>query len=556
MSRTARLLPTLAAGLVLALALNLPTSLADLGRIGTWAVPLELVTALALCALLPRPRRLLAARLLAAPLALLIAFRLVDWAVWRMMGRPVTLVFDVPLAGSLIALSRDSFGLPATVLLLLTAALTVLLLYVLTARFLSGLAGLGVARPAALAVTLAAGSMALAGMATPAPGRQVGLPLVSLHGFYQVAAQLERAADAADAARRWRQTAEADPAEAIPPDLLLGRLDGVDVLVLFVESYGRTALEQPAFAGTIRPRLATWERALDAHGLSAASGWLISPTVGGQSWLAHATLASGIRTADQASFRVYLERASADLAHLFARSGHRSVLAVPAITEAWPELGRLGFETVYAAPDLGYRGPGFDWVTMPDQYTLATLEALERGQSMERRPLFLQAALIGSHAPFTPIPPLVEDWTLIGDGSLFAGLPRHGGEAREVWRDPASLKRHYLGALDLVLATIQAYSTRFVDRRTLLVVLGDHEPAPLVSGAPDERRVPVHVVSGDPGLLAPFRAWGLTAGTTPGADAAVHPMEAFRGFLLEAFSGRSEQEASAPAPGRGRGNGA
>ena len=46
---------------------------------------------------------------------------------------------------------------------------------------------------------------------------------------------------------------------------------------------------------------------------------------------------------------------------------------MPAITLAWPEAGYFGYDRVLAAHDLGYRGLPFNWVTMPDQFTLAAL---------------------------------------------------------------------------------------------------------------------------------------------------------------------------------------
>src|SRR5262249_12891432 len=145
----------------------------------------------------------------------------------------------------------------------------------------------------------------------------------------------------------------------------------VDVVLVYFESYGRTVLEAKPFAPRIQNRLAAVEQALGRAGLASASGWLRSPTVGGQSWLAHSTLASGVRIEDEAGYQVYLRRAHADLAHLFARTGHRTVLAAPAIVRPYPEAReRMGFEALYAAADLGYTGPRFDWVTMPDQFTL------------------------------------------------------------------------------------------------------------------------------------------------------------------------------------------
>ena len=47
-----------------------------------------------------------------------------------------------------------------------------------------------------------------------------------------------------------------------PPERLLGRLHGADVLLVFVESYGRSALEQPRYAETLLPTLAAFEQRL------------------------------------------------------------------------------------------------------------------------------------------------------------------------------------------------------------------------------------------------------------------------------------------------------
>src|SRR5690554_228824 len=83
------------------------------------------------------------------------------------------------------------------------------------------------------------------------------------------------------------------------------------------------------------------------------------------------------------------------------------VRARPSITMPWPEAKALGFETVLAAKDFGYRGQPFNWVTMPDQFTLARYEDL---LDSDMKPGFVQIALISSHAPWTPVPELVP-WT-------------------------------------------------------------------------------------------------------------------------------------------------
>ena len=103
-----------------------------------------------------------------------------------------------------------------------------------------------------------------------------------------------------------------------------------------------------------------------------------SPTVGGQSWLAHGTLESGLWLDDQTRYQTLIQSERLTLTRAFARAGYRTIALKPAITRPWPEGERLGFARIYGAADLGYAGRPYDWVTMPDQYTLAVLERAER----------------------------------------------------------------------------------------------------------------------------------------------------------------------------------
>src|SRR6185369_6228592 len=75
-----------------------------------------------------------------------------------------------------------------------------------------------------------------------------------------------------------------------PDDKLLTGLRGKDLMVAFVESYGRTAVEHPEVAAV----LDEGTRKLTAAGFASRSGWLTSPTTGGGSWLAHSTFQSGL----------------------------------------------------------------------------------------------------------------------------------------------------------------------------------------------------------------------------------------------------------------------
>ena len=214
---------------------------------------------------------------------------------------------------------------------------------------------------------------------------------------------------------------------------------------------------------------------------------------------------------------------------------------MPAITLPWPEAAWFGYDTVLAAKDLGYRGRPFNWVTMPDQFTLAALERrlLAPGP---RPPVFAEVALISSHAPWTPVPPLLP-WDALGDGAVFDPYAAAGDPPEVVWRDPDRVRAQYRLALDYALGATMAFAERRAAGGPLLVVLGDHQPAAFVSGDPDGRDVPVHVI-GPPALVA-LVGDGWTPGLLPAPDAAVLPMQAFRDHLLQSFGGAPRQRQAA-----------
>ena len=92
-----------------------------------------------------------------------------------------------------------------------------------------------------------------------------------------------------------------------------------------------------------------------------------------------------------------------------------------------------GFDAIYNADDLGYQGQPFNWVTMPDQFTLAAFERLELSRP-DRAPLVAQIALVSSHAPWVPVPELLP-WDTLGDGQEFDQWALSGDPPEVVWRD-------------------------------------------------------------------------------------------------------------------------
>lgn len=314
---------------------------------------------------------------------------------------------------------------------------------------------------------------------------------------------------------------------------LFDKLKGKDVLVVFVESYGRTVLDQPEYATHIGPLLERSSADLTANGLQARSAYLTSPTYGGISWLAHGTLLSGLWINSQVRYDRLVMSKCPSLNSLFRRAGWRTVAVQPAHTMAWPQGEYFGYDRIYAAQDLGYKGQAFNWITMPDQFTLAALQTLER-QPGARQPLMAEIALISSHAPWTPLPKLV-DWSQVGDGAIF-NQARTGDKPEVVWQNTDRIREQYRKSIEYALANIVSYATTHGDDNLVLLILGDHQPAPFVTGEADSHDVLVHLISRDPQVMEAIDDWQWTDGMRPAANAPVWGMDKLRERIISAFS--------------------
>jgi hypothetical protein len=534
LSRTA--LGLIAALLWLSVLWNLPTSSSRLHDVAAFS--LEIAALLALLALMAPLRSGITGRVVryvvAAATSLVALLTLGDLAIRSSLGRPLNALLDLDLLPSLVRLLRGSLGDGLATLAIGGLILAGSALFVLT-LLATGAAQQALAEPRLRSVALA-GALALIavfGIQHAAPQLSADYQPVVAHASAMLGAQWQVGRATLRDLARIKQAIAADEFRDLPADRLLTRLGGADVLLIYVESYGRSALEEPRYAESLLPRLASFERALEGHGLVAASGYLTSPTVGGQSWLAHGTIQSGLWIANQRVYDALVKSNRLTLTKAFAKAGYRTLAVKPAITMPWPEGERFGYDRIYASANLGYAGLPYNWVTMPDQYTLSALERFERAVRTE--PLFAEVSLISSHAPWTPIAPVLDDWDSIGDGAVFSRWAQDGDPPEVVWRDAERVRDQYTLAVDYVLAVLASYAGRFVDEQTLLIVVGDHQPAPLITGEGASRDVPIHVIAGNPALLEPFRGWGLTAGMRP-VGAPLGGMDAFRDRFLGTFS--------------------
>ena len=460
--------------------------------------------------------------------ALVLALSAASWGTGLAFGRTFELARDYRLPVFGWNVFAHAIGYATAVAVLVAVIVAIACLLVLLFRSLRAWTHATVPqrlRYAALAALMLIALLALGLMRTQ--------PVAPV--YERIAVQARHYLERRNERRAFQRELQAPPMDARAD---LGRLAGQNVLFVFVESYGRTLFERALYADTVKSRLADFERRIGEAGFAARSGWLTSPTVGGQSWLAHATLLSGLWIDSQPRYEALIASDRISLNRRFRQAGWRTVAVMPAITRAWPESAWFSYDRVYASDDLGYEGEPFNWVTMPDQYTLAALQRAELDPA-GTQPVMIEAALISSHAPWVPIPPLME-WSRIGNGAVFNDYARAGDPPVEVWKDADRVRTQYRKAIDYSLATLASFIAERADDNLVLVILGDHQPAPIITGNNASRDVPMHIVSADPAVLKAVKGWGWKHGMTPDANTPVWRMDTFYDRFLSAFDSNAD----------------
>jgi hypothetical protein len=305
-----------------------------------------------------------------------------------------------------------------------------------------------------------------------------------------------------------------------------------DVFLIFIESYGAIAYERPDMAAPLGRARANLDAAIHSTGRDVVSAYVESPTFGGSSWLAHISLMSGVEVRDpETNARLMTEHRETIVTN-FERAGHRTVALMPGLRQVWPEGAFYGFDTIYGASRLDYRGPEFGWFAIPDQFTLAKFDVLEKG-SAPRSPLFVFFPTISTHFPFIPTPPYQPDWS-----QMFLERPYDGPSIVRAYAqqpDWTHFGPGYVNAIAYDYETLAGYLRLHRDRDFVMILLGDHEPAAAVSGVKAPWDVPVHVIAGRTQILDRLRERGFRTGLTP-ARPSLGRMHTLLPILQEAFS--------------------
>jgi hypothetical protein len=317
------------------------------------------------------------------------------------------------------------------------------------------------------------------------------------------------------------------------PQQALSALRGRDVQLFFLESYGAMAFDHPRAAPALVAPRQQLARDIAASGRLAASAYVRASTFAGASELSHLSLLTGVDLSDPLRHDLMLTTQRPTLTTLFRRAGYHTVGLYPSLSWDWDERAFYSFDLFLDARDLHWRGPELGYWKVPDQYSLARFEQLHPQQA-DSAPRFLFFPTITTHLPFGPVPPVQTDWQrLLSDQPFDAQTTRALLAAHVDWND---MLPNYIGMFDYTYRWLGAWLQRPQPRESVMVWVGDHQPAASVSGPGASWEVPVHIITRDPALLQRFIALGFTAGLAPQRPA-LGGMHDLTTLLLQGFAG-------------------
>jgi phosphatidylglycerophosphate synthase len=498
-------------------------------------LPIEGIVVVALALVLPGRGRRLVAWVVGPALGLLVVVKLLDVGFFTAFDRPFNPVDDWSYAPIGVETLRDSIGRTSA-----NMALAGLALLAVAALVLPTLALVRLTRVAAGHRRVSLHALAALGTTWVlcwAVGAEVitGAPIASTSAASLAVGEVQAVQAGFRDRARFAADLRHDRYRYATGDRLLTGLRGKDVLLVFVESYGQTAVQGSAFSPKVDSVLETGTKGLRAAGFSSRSGWLTSPTFGGISWLAHSTIQSGVWVNSPTRYDQLVGSDRFTLSQAFQRAGWRIVDDVPSNERNWADGSSFyHYDRIYDRRNVGYRGPTYAYASMPDQYVWSALQRLELGRAARPR-LFAEVDLVSSHEPWTQVPPLI-DWNRVGDGSIFTHLPVDMAGADDA-------KQGYAHSIEYTLRTLFSFVEHYGRKNLVMVVLGDHQPAMMVSGQDATHNVPISVIAHDPAVMRRIAGWGWVDGMRPDGSAPTWPMSAFRDRFLGAFG---------PQPGSGR----
>jgi hypothetical protein len=310
--------------------------------------------------------------------------------------------------------------------------------------------------------------------------------------------------------------------ESPPLDSDLKVLEGAEVKVVFLESYGATTYERDDLFEVIHPARQGLEQAANAQGRQVLSAFVKAAAFGGASDLSHLSFLSGIDLTDPIRHDLLITTDRPTILDTFEQRGYRTIGLYPAMSWDWPEVSFYSFDHYHDAPSLDYRGPKFGLWWLPDQFSMARVDEMYPPDP-DGKPRFLFYPTITTHIPFRPTPPYQPDWSRVTSDRPYSDEATEKAMADEI--DWHGLFQGYINTINYTFRWLAGYQALPQPRESVLILLGDHQPAGGITGPDATWNVPVHIITSNKTIADRLRIHGFQDGVNPRRESLGHISE-------------------------------
>ena len=98
------------------------------------------------------------------------------------------------------------------------------------------------------------------------------------------------------------------------------------------------------------------------------------------------------------------------------------------------------------------------------------------------------------------------------------------------------------------MSTLISFVETFGNDDVVVVAVGDHQPAAVVSGRGASQDVPITIIARDPDVMRRIASWGWQPGMLPNPQVPVWPMDAFRNRFLTAYGPQRAMPPTSASP--------
>ena len=331
--------------------------------------------------------------------------------------------------------------------------------------------------------------------------------------------------------------------ESPPLDSDLKVLGGAEVKVVFLESYGATTYERDDLFEEFNPARQRLEQAANDQGRQVLSAFVKAAAFGGASDLSHLSFLSGIDLTDPIRHDLLITTDRPTITDTFERAGYRTIGLYPAMSWDWPEVSFYGFDHYHDAPSLEYRGPKFGLWWLPDQFSLARINEMYPPDP-DGKPRFLFYPTITTHIPFRPTPPYQTEWSRVTSDKPYSDEAT--AKAMDDAIDWHGLFQGYINTFKYTFDWLAGYQMLPQHRESVMIILGDHQPAGGITGPNATWNVPVHIITSNETIAERLRLHGFEDGVNPQQVSLGH-MSDLPLILLSVFDSNGTDVVSDPS---------